>query len=50
MRAHNGRWDSEETLKTLQSRDYFKEFSKAVQGFAGDTIDAKQVGLYRETG
>ena len=48
-RAHIGRWDSESTLKTLQSRDYFKSFSKAVQDFAGGSLDAKQVALYRET-
>ncbi len=49
-RSHVGRWDSESTLKTLQSRDYFKLFSKAIQDFAGGSLDAKQVTLYRETG
>ena len=48
-RAHVGRWDSDATLKTLQSRDYFKSFSKAIQEFAGGSLDAKQVTLYRET-
>ena len=48
-RNHVGRWDSEATLKILQGRDYFATFSKAVQGFAGDSLDAKQVRLYRET-
>ena len=48
-RSHTGRWDSEATLKTLQSRDYFAAFSKAVQGFAGESLDAKQLSLYRET-
>ena len=49
-RSHVGRWDSEATLKTMQSRDYFSTFSKAIQGFAGGSLDAKQVSLYRETG
>ncbi len=49
-RSHTGRWDSDATLKILQSRDYFKNFSKAIQGFADGTLDAKQIALYRETG
>lgn len=48
-RSHVGRWDSDSTLKALQSRDYFKTFSQAIQGFADGTLDAKQVALYRET-
>ena len=48
-RAHVGRWDTDATLKTLQSRDYFKTFAKTLQGLAGDSLDAKQVALYRET-
>ncbi len=48
-RSHVGRWDSESTLKTLQSRDYFKSFSKAIQDFAAGSLDAKQTALYRET-
>ncbi len=42
-RTHIGRWDSEETLKTVQSRDYFKTFSAAVQSFAGDTLQSARV-------
>lgn len=48
-RSHVGRWDSDATLKTLQSRDYFKTFAEILQGFAGDTLDPKPVTLYRET-
>ena len=49
MRAHVGRWDTDATLKALQSRDYFKTFAKTLQGLAGDSLDAKQVALHRET-
>ena len=48
-RVHAGRWDSEETVKTLQSRDYFKTFAQAVRQFGGDSLSALQVSLYRET-
>jgi hypothetical protein len=48
-RAHVGRWDTDATLKTLQSRDYFKTFAETLLGLAGDPLDAKQVALYRET-
>lgn len=34
-RIHWGRWDSQETLKTLQSRDYFGTFAGKVREFAG---------------
>ena len=49
LRSHTGRWDSEETLKTMQSRDYFKVFSGTLKGMAGDTLDARQIALYSET-
>ncbi len=49
-RTHIGRWDSEETLQTLQGRDYFATFSAAVQGFAGDTLEATRMHVYGETG
>ncbi len=49
-RTHIGRWDSEETLKTLQARDYFATFSQAIKGFAGDTLDATRCHVYGETG
>ena len=48
-RAHVGRWDTDATLETLRSRDYFKTFAKTLKGMAGDSLDAKQVTLYRET-
>ncbi len=49
-RTHIGRWDSEETLKTLQGRDYFSTFSEAIKGFAGDTLQATRMRVYGETG
>ena len=49
-RTHIGRWDSEETLTTLQGRDYFATFSEAIQGFAGDTLEAIRCRVYGETG
>jgi hypothetical protein len=49
-RTHIGRWDSEETLKTLQTRDYFATSSQAIKGFAGDTLEATRMRLYGETG
>jgi hypothetical protein len=49
-RTHIGRWDSEETLKTLQARDYFGTFSQAIKGFAGDTLQATRMRVYGETG
>jgi len=42
-RLHMGRWDSEETLKTVQSRDYFQRFTAAVQRFAGDTLESVRI-------
>ena len=49
-RTHIGRWDAEETLKTLQGRDYFSTFSEAIKGFAGDTLQATRCHVYGETG
>ncbi len=49
-RTHTGRWDTDATLKTLQSRDYFKTFAATLKGLAGDSLDAVQTALYRETG
>ncbi len=37
-RIHVGRWDSDETLALVQSRDYFKTFAGKVQEFAGDSL------------
>ena len=49
-RTHIGRWDSAETLETLHARDYFATFSEAIQGFAGDTLQATRMRVYGETG
>ena len=48
-RIHVGRWDKEETVKTVQSRDYFKTFSQAVQKLGGESLTPTRVSLYRET-
>jgi hypothetical protein len=48
-RNHVGRWDAEATVKTLQSRDYFAAFGKQIKEFAGESLDAKPVKLFRET-
>ena len=49
-RIHIGQWDSEETLKHVQSQDYFSTFAGAVKAFAGDTLDAQRVTIVAETG
>jgi hypothetical protein len=36
-RTHWGRWDSQETLKTMQSRDYFKTFTSRLRELVGQT-------------
>ncbi len=38
LRTHVGRWRDEETLKLMQSRDYFKTFAGILKGMAGDTL------------
>ena len=48
-RSHTGRWDTEATLKTLQSRDYFKTFARTLKGLADGSLYAVQIALYRET-
>jgi hypothetical protein len=48
-RVHVGRWDSEATLKTLQSRDYFKTFSANVEKFANGTLKATRFANAGET-
>lgn len=48
-RTHLGRWDSNETLKTVQSRPYFKTFSEAVQRFAGDTLQSTRMRIAAST-
>ena len=48
-RIHVGRWGKEETLKLLQSRDYFKTFSQAIQEFAGGAPNARRVEVVNVT-
>lgn len=48
-RTHMGQWDSDETLKTVQSRKYFKSFSAAIQTFAGDTLQSARMHVARST-
>ena len=48
-RTHMGRWDSDETLKTVQSRDYFKRFADALQRLAGDTLESSRMTVNRAT-
>jgi len=48
-RTHIGRWDSAETLKTVQSRDYFKRFAAAVQGFAGGSLESSRMTITSST-
>ena len=42
-RVHVPSWDSEETLKHLQSQDFFKTFANAVQGFGGSTLRTTKI-------
>ncbi len=48
-RIHIGRWDSEETLKHLQSQPFFKEFSGAVQKFSGGNMKATRISQVAAT-
>jgi len=48
-RIHVGRWGAEETVKTLQSRDYFKAFAQAIQGFAGGAPNARRIDIVSAT-
>lgn len=48
-RMHIGRWDSDEALKTVQSRDYFRAFSEAIQHFAGDTLESARIDVAAAT-
>ena len=40
-RTHIGRWRDEETLKLMQSREYFKTFAALLKQMAGDTLKAE---------
>jgi quinol monooxygenase YgiN len=48
-RIHWGRWDSQETLQKLQSRDYFKAFAARVKELAGQT-DSLATNVVLKTG
>jgi len=48
-RTHMGRWDSPETLAAVQSSDYFKVFSKAVQEMAGDGLQSARMTVSATT-
>lgn len=37
-RIHWGRWDTPETLKTMQGSDYFKTFAAKLHAIAGDSL------------
>ena len=47
-RIHVGNWDSEETLKYMQSQPYFPEFAAKVKEFSGD--GPKATGFRRLAG
>ena len=49
VRTHMGRWDSEETLRTVQSRDYFKTFAAAVQEFGGASVTTTPMEVVEST-
>ncbi len=48
-RIHWGRWDVPETVQTLQSRDYFKEFAATLKEMAGDTLSPVPLTEYMST-
>lgn len=48
-RVHWGQWDVPETVKILQSRDYFKEFAAALKDLAGDTLSPVPLTGYAVT-
>lgn len=48
-RMHVGQWDSDETLKTVQARDYFRRFTETVKGFAGDTLESTRMSIAAST-
>lgn len=48
-RIHWGRWDSAETLKTMQSRAYFKVFAGSLRELAGGPPDAVAAAVATKT-
>jgi len=49
-RIHWGRWDSDETLKALQSTEYFKAFAEKVKEFSGGPPDNIAANVKHKTG
>ena len=49
-RIHWGRWDSQETLRVMQSRDYFKAFAQRVKEFAGGQPNSMSSDVVLKTG
>lgn len=48
-RIHWGRWDTPETVQTMQSRDYFKTFSTKIGELAGDSLSPIQFRRHAAT-
>ena len=48
-RVHVGRWDSNQTLETLKSRAFFKSFTEAMQGLAGESLTSLRLEAANET-
>jgi hypothetical protein len=48
-RVHVGRWDSNQTLESLKQRDFFKKFTEAMQGLAGDSLTSIRLQPQLET-
>ncbi len=48
-RVHWGRWDTPDTLATVQSRDYFKTFAARVGEFASGAQIAMQSNVANKT-
>ena len=42
-RVHVPSWDSEETLKHLQSQPFFSEFAGHIKSFAGDSLSTTKI-------
>ena len=48
-RTHIGRWRDDETLKLMQSRDYFKTFAGILKEMAGDTLKPEGMSVITMT-
>lgn len=40
-KVHIGRWQTEETLKALQSQEFFKTFSQGIKTLGGDSLSSQ---------